>query len=199
MEAIARSQAPRRTTKEEIEKVVKKLNPKKAKDSATWKNNLIKEGGDEMITSLKRIVNEVDGQHLIPNEWIRMIILATHKRGDRLFMSNKRGLFLTNNISKVYERVVKERNAESFRQGITVWQTGGVKDRAPIDNTFTITSIIEQNKYLKKNTYLMLTDAEKCFDKLWLDDGVYELWRCGTDIKDCLMIKKLNERAEIVV
>ena len=146
MEAIANSQDPRTTTAEEIENIVKKLNPKKAKDSASWKNNLIKEGGDEMISSLKNIINEVDGQQLVPIEWIRMIILATHKRGERMLMSNKRGLFLTNNISKVYERVVKERNAESFRQGITVWQTGGVKDRAPIDNTFTITSI-EQNKY----------------------------------------------------
>ena len=45
----------------------------------------------------------------------------------------------------------------------------------------------------------MLTDAEKCFDKLWLDDGVYELWRCGTDVRDCMMIKRLNEKAEVVV
>ena len=28
---------------------------------------------------------------------------------------------------------------------------------------------------------------------------MYELWRCGTDVRDCAMIKKLNERAEVVV
>ena len=199
METIASSQAPRITTMKEIEDVVNKLNPKKAKDSSSWKNSLIKEGGKEMNISLKNIVNEVDRQRKIPNEWEIMEILATHKRGEKMWMSNKRGLFLTNNISKVYERVVKERNAESFRKGITEWQTGGVKERAPIDIIFTTTSIIEQNKYLKKPTYVMFTDAEKCFDKLWLDDGVYELWRCGTDVRDCMMIKKLNEKAEVIV
>ena len=64
---------------------------------------------------------------------------------------------------------------------------------------FTANSIIEQNKYLKSNTYLVFTDAEKCFDKLWLKDGIFELWRCGTDIRDCCMIKRMNEYAEIVV
>ena len=199
MKAIASHQTPRKTTIEEVEAVVKKLNPKKAKDSASWRNSLILEGGEEMNTSLKNIVNQVDSQENIPDEWEKMEILANNKKGNKMLMNNKRGLFLTNNISKVYERVVKRRNDENFRKCITEWQTGGLKDRAPIDNTFLINSIIEQNNYLKKNTYLVLTDAEKCFDKLWLDDGIYELWRCGTDIRDCMMIRKLNEKAEVVV
>merc|ERR1712096_574557 len=85
------------------------------------------------------------------------------------------------------------------REGITEWQTGGISERAPIDNVLTTTSILEQNQYLKCNTYLVFTDAEKCFDKLWLKDGIFELWRCGTDVRDCVMIKRLNEKAEIVV
>ena len=110
-----------------------------------------------------------------------------------------RGLFLTNNISKVYEKIVKNRNAENFKEEISEWQTGGVVNRATVDNVIIATAIIEQNVYLKNDTYLVLTDAEKCFDKLWLKDGVCELWRCGTDVRDCVMIKKLNEKANIVV
>ena len=68
-----------------------------------------------------------------------------------------------------------------------------------IDIVMTATSLLEQNEYLKCNTYLVFTDAEKCFDKLWLKDGIYELWRCGTDVRDCVMVKRLNEKAEIVV
>ena len=148
---------------------------------------------------LKKIFNQVDKQKLIPEEWEKMEIKTVHKKGDKTLMSNKRGLFLTNNISKVYERVLKQRNDENFRTGLTEWQTGGVKNRSPIDNVMTAIAIIEQNKYMKKNTYLVLTDAEKCFDKLWLQDGIFELWRCGTDVRDCQMIKRLNEKAEIVV
>ena len=52
---------------------------------------------------------------------------------------------------------------------------------------------------MKWNTYLTFTDAEKCFDKLWLEDGINELWRLGTNIRDCIMIKRMNEVARIVV
>ena len=114
-------------------------------------------------------------------------------------MTNKRGLFLTNNVSKIYERVVKERNNERFLDGLSEWATGGIKKRSPVDNVMIITSIIERNKYMKKNTYLTFTDAEKCFDKLWLEDGINELWRCGTNIRDCEIIRRMNEVARITV
>ena len=198
MLAISKRKPPRTTSYEQVE-VIKKLDPRKAKDATSWKNKVFKEGGEEMILSLKNIINQVDLQREIPEDWEKMEIRALNKSGDRSVMGNKRGLFLTNNTSKIYEKIVKQRNDEAFRDGISEWQTGGIKDRAPIDNLLTTTSIIEQNKYLECNTYLIFTDAEKCFDKLWLKDGVYELWRCGTDIRDCVMIKRLNERAEIVV
>ncbi len=199
METIAEGQPARKTSAAEVEEIINKLDPKKAKDTCSWKNTIMKEGGEEMIKSIQKIVEKVDEQRVIPDEWQEMHIKATHKKGDKTLMSNKRGLFLTNNVSKVYERIVKERNAESYRAGVSEWANGGLKIRAAIDNVLIITSIIEQNKYLKRNTYLTLTDAEKCFDKLWLQDGVFELWRSGTDIRDCVMVKKLNEKAKIVV
>ncbi len=199
MKTMAESQQARTTTKEEVETIVNKLDIKKDKDSSNWKNAMMKEGGDEMLQSLQKIVEKVDEQRVIPDEWQEMQIKVTHKKGDKTLMSNKRGLFLTNNVSKVYERIVKERNAEEYRAGISEWANGGLKNRAGIDNVFILTAIIEQNQYLKRNTYLTVTDAEKCFDKLWLLDGIHELWRSGTDVRDCYMIKKLNEKAKVVV
>ncbi len=199
MKTIAEGQPARRTSMDEVKAIINKLDTKKAKDSSNWKNTIMKEGGEEMIASIRKIVERVDEQMIVPDEWQEMDIKAIHKKGDKTLMSNKRGLFLTNNVSKVYERIVKERNSEKYRATISEWANGGLKNRSVIDNLLIITSIIEQNKYLKRNTYLTLTDAEKCFDKLWLLDGIFELWRSGTDIRDCYMIKKLNEKAKIVV
>ncbi len=199
MKTIAESQPARRTTEEEVERIINKLDVKKAKDSSNWKNNIMKEGGKEMVLSIQKIVEKVDEQNVVPDEWQEMDIKAIHKKGEKTLMGNKRGLFLTNNVSKVYERIVKERNAEKYRAGISEWANGGIKNRAGIDNVLILTAIIEQNQYLKRNTYLTVTDAEKCFDKLCLLDGIHELWRSGTDIRDCCMIKKLNEKAKVVV
>ena len=68
MQAIANNQTPRTTSDEQVEEVIKNLNPKKAQDSTKWKNNIITEGGTEMALSLKKIVNEVDCQKEVPEE-----------------------------------------------------------------------------------------------------------------------------------
>ena len=128
-----------------------------------------------------------------------MEIKSIHKKGSKLDLRNKRGLFLTNNVSKVHERTIKNRNDHDFRKGISSWQTGGIKNRSTSDNTLITTSIMEQNKYLVKETIIACTDAEKCFDNLWLDDGVFELWRTGTNVRDCIMVKRLNEKAKISI
>ena len=114
-------------------------------------------------------------------------------------MENKRGLFLTNIISKVYERVVKQRNEESMKENRSPWQTGGEKKRSGTDDLFITYSVIERNKYMGTPTYVFYADAEKCFDKLWLDDAIIELWRRGTNIRDAMIIREMIRRAEIVV
>ena len=47
--------------------------------------------------------------------------------------------------------------------------------------------------------YLTFMDSEKCFDKLWLLDGIGDLWRCGTDVRTYIMIKVMNEKAKETV
>ena len=78
-------------------------------------------------------------------------------------------------------------------------QTGGIRNRSTIDNVFTLIAITERNTYLQKPTYLTFADVEKCFDKLWLEDGVKDMWKCGMNVRDCMLIKKLNEVAEATV
>ena len=35
-----------------------------------------------------------------------------------------------------------------------------------MDNVMIVAAIMEQNRYLKTNTYLVLTDAEECFENV---------------------------------
>ena len=199
MEIISKLTKPRKSSNKEVEEVVNKLDTRKAKDSDNWSNEIIVEGGNEMVNSLVKIFNAVDESMCIPDEWKKMCIKTIDKKGSKLFMTNKRGLFLTNIISKVYERVIKERNSEGVEKERSQWQMGGVKKRSTTDNLFLMYSVIERNNYLKQPTYVFYADAEKCFDKLWLDDAVIELWRQGTNIRDAIMIKRMNEEAKIVV
>ena len=199
MEIVGTNSQPQEAKETDIREIVAKLDVKKAKDRDEWSNEIVVRGGEEMLKSLCKITESIDQTLCVPGEWNKMAIKAVDKKGRKLLMPNKRGLFLTNIISKVYERIIKKRNEGDVKKSCSQWQMGGVKKRSPTDCLFITYSIIERNTYLQKPTYIFYADAEKCFDKLWLEDAVIELWRQGTNIRDAVMIKKMNEEARIII
>ena len=73
------------------------------------------------------------------------------------------------------------------------------KNRSPLDHVITLNAIIEKQRSEKKPTYILFADAEKCFDKLRLEDGLLELHRLGWSEKDVMMYFRLNHMANITV
>ena len=199
MELVAEREESEPIEEELVRKIIGQLKKKKSSDRDGWRNELVKQGGEEMIRSMTIISDNVIGAMNIPNEFNLMTIFATHKKNSKLKMKNKRGLFLTNVISKIMEKIIKERNRGSMQKNASVMQNGGKKGCSSIDNLIMVWSVIERNKYLGKDTYLVFIDMEKCFDLLWLEDGIIELWKDGTNIKDAVVIKKMNEESIAVV
>ena len=114
-------------------------------------------------------------------------------------MTNKRGLFLTNVISKLFEKMIRARNRKGMKKGISEMQNGGKEGRSVIDNLMIVMAIVERNKYLQKDMHIAFIDMEKCFDKLWLEDGIKDIWKCGTSVNDAMLIKRMNESSNVVV
>ena len=74
-------------------------------------------------------------------------------------------------------------------------QNGGKKGRSTVDNVMILLSIIERNKYLGKDTFITYADIEKCFDNIWLDDAVTDIWKDGMNVRDAITIRKMNQKA----
>ena len=127
METICKNTVPPKLNRDDVKEVVKKLDTKKAEDRDKWNNEIVVRGGEEMLKSIENVIEAVDKNMYIPENWNKMSIKTTDKKGSKLVMPNKRGLFLTNIISKVYERVVKKRNVVKVEEKRSVWQMGGEK------------------------------------------------------------------------
>ena len=110
-------------------------------------------------------------------------------------MKSRRGIFLTNLVSKVFETIILK-NDES---AMYPWQNGGRKKRSTIDNVLIIMGVIDNNRRLKKNTYLIFADAEKCFDKLWLEDCLINMQELGTREREIATIYKMNQMIKITI
>ena len=70
-----------------------------------------------------------------------------------------------NEISIIHKSVSKIQN-ENNNQNTSQMEKAGRKQRSTVDNLIILSSIIENQKKSKNETYLFFADAQKCFDKL---------------------------------
>ena len=78
-------------------------------------------------------------------------------------MDNKRGLFLTNILSKLYEKVLDLMTTEKVK--INEHQCGCGTN----DNIIMMRSVIYNNRRFKRKKYCYFAYAYTCFAKLWLN------------------------------
>ena len=116
------------------------------------KNVIILEGGDEMVNSITYMFREISVTQQIPNQLKTMKIKSIHKKGSKLLMDNKIGLFLINILSKLHEKVLDLRTTEKVK--INEHQCRGQKGCGTMDNMIMMGSAIENNRSLNiKKTY----------------------------------------------
>ena len=148
---------------------------------------IIKNGGKDLIESLTMIFIEIDNQKKVPDQWTEMIIISVYKnKGERKDLENRRGLFITNSISKLYDRVKMDKNNRRLNRHISKFQVGGMIGKGTVDHTMTLDAVINYNKLLGCETYILFADAYKCFDKLNLKD-------CICDISEIIGVEEAYE------
>ena len=165
IEEKANKQKPLDVKIEEVEQTIKKLKLKKALDEEGWRNEMIKMGGREMVISIWMMFNKIFKDGIIPEQWEAMKIKSIYKnKGSKKEVTNRRGIFLTSVLSKLFEKILLLNTEKGLN--ISSYQSGGKKGQSTSDNWIVLKAILDNNKRVNKNTYLLLADAEKCFDKL---------------------------------
>ena len=100
-------------TKEIVKKVIKMMRNERALDRRGWRAEWIK-NGEEIENSLVKLFNRMERENSSPVRWNQIIIRSIHKKGPKKDLSNQRGIFLTNIVSKVYEKVKLLQNEENI-------------------------------------------------------------------------------------
>ena len=177
----------------DIKNVIKDIKNKKSVDRQGMSNFMIKNAGDDFIKSLDIIFSEIMETQVFPNEWSEATIVSLFKKGDPLLLTNRRGIFITSVVRKIFEKIRLKKKESEFAQGISPFQCGGLKSRSICDHILTLNAVIDYNQYLNKSTLVWFGDAVKCFDNLNLKDCTKEL-AYVTGISEAIMMYNLNEK-----
>lgn len=187
----AAEQDPLEISEEVVERKVKGLKKRKARDNEGWNNEMIIYGGKEMVKSVTKMANTVMCKYEIPTPWLHMIIKSIHKKGENVDLDNKRGLFLTNVVSKLFEMIIDEMSTSNFDRH----QNGGKKKRGIVDVWMVMWAVIDEGRRVNKPVYFFFADLVKCFDRLWLKDCLNDLYDCGMREREIGLIYQLNKEA----
>ena len=184
---------------QEIENNIKELKKKNTCDSQGLSNKILLNSGKDVENSLKIIFNEIDQSGIIPDEWMEVIIKSISKgKGVNTDVENRRGLFITNILSKIYEKIKLKKHNDKLNEGISKYQCGGKKGRSTVDHIMTLNAIIEYNKTINSETYILFADAYKCFDKLNLKNCIVDIHKL-IGAKEAMRIYKLNENGKAII
>ena len=94
----------------EVQKAIKSLKNNKSAEPYKIKNELIKYGGGELTKSLFQIFNNIFENETIPVLWNKSNITNIYRgKPEKELLDNKRGISLTNNICKIFEKVINNR------------------------------------------------------------------------------------------
>ena len=135
---------------------------------------------------------------IIPKKWKKIIVKTLYKKkGNRRLLKNWRGIFLTSSISKIFEKMILNRQSTNIDNSFSEAAAGGRKDRSTLDHLFVVQAIIDYHKYIKCNIKFMFLDLEKAFDKLHLKSCLIDLYRSGVKGKCLKSIYELNKESSI--
>ena len=183
----------------EYEEVRKKLKKGKATGMDMLPAEVFANGGKEIDKLVLQTFNVVKERQVIPHQWNHVGVATIYKnKGNKKELVNQRGIFLTQVLSKMFERMVAERMKDTTSK-ISKLQAGGQDGRATYHQTFLLRSFIAHAKYTGTTLYLTFYDFKQCFDNLWLEDAILSLWKLGFETDLLPLIYKMNEEAVITV
>ncbi len=161
--------------------------------------SLFKRAGVGVRKSLLEVINMIKASKDIPEQWDLVKIVAIYKqKGSKKMLKYYRGIFLTIVISKIFEKLIKNR-IEDQLNNVNILQAGSRKNRGGPDNVFLLRGCIDHHLFTKQSLFVTAYDFEQAFDSLWLEDCVLSLKKIGVG-KDMLqLIYNLNKNAKVTV
>ena len=189
---------PKEITKEEVVNVIKKLKNGKATGPDDIPNEVFKEAEEDLINIITEVMNNIAKTKEIPSQWqIGRLIRLYKGKGKRGKCTNERGITLSSNVGKMFERIINERALKEII--ITENQAGGQKGRSTSDHIALLQEMINEARRNKKPVYIVFLDVTKAYDKAWSDAILHVMHKEGLKSPEWEIVKKLNENLSATI
>ena len=158
---------------EEVKAAIKEMKSGKAAGMDGVTTEMLKAEETETPRLLTEIFRNIWESEETPKTWKTGLIVKLPQKGDLSDCNNWRGITLLSLTSKVFNKIIYKRLAETLDEHIRQEQVGFRPGRSCSDHIFTLRQTLEQSKEWNASLYANFVDMEKAFDSIHRDT----LWR----------------------
>ena len=120
-------------------------------------------------------------------------------RGSRNDLNNDRGIFNVTNVRSIIDKLVYTDIYDIVDANMSDSNVGGRKKRNIRDNLFMINGIINYAIKEKVDIDINLYDIQKCFDAMWYQETMNDMWDVGVKDDKFALMSKMNEKCSIAI
>ena len=190
-------------TMKQLETVLKYLKRNKSRDPFEYANEIFKEdvAGKDLKLALLKLFNRIKSEQKFPEALEIYDISAIYKnKGNRNDFEFYRGIFRVPIFRTILDRLIYNDEYEEIDEALTDSNVGARKGRNIRDNIFVLNAVT--NSIIngdEEPVDVQVYDVEKCFDALWVEECINDLFETGFDNDKLPLLYLENKNANIAV
>ena len=187
---------------EDLNTVLKQLKKNKSRDPHGYSNDIFhpEVAGDDLRQGILSLMNRIKSEQKFPESLEICNISSIYKRsGSKNSFENYRGKFWIIIFRAVLDRLIYNDEYENIDNNLTDSNVGARKGRNIRDNIFVVNAITNSvTKDKEKPIDMQIYNAEKCFDGLWLQECINDIYEAGlqNDKLPLLFLENLNAKVQ---
>ena len=183
---------------EQLDEVLKYLKRNKSRDPSGYANEIFRPevAGQDLKLAILKMMNRIKTEQVYPQALEICDITSIWKRkASRSDFDNYRGIFRS-----ILDRLIYNDEYNTIDSNLTDSNVGARKGRNIRDNIFVVNAIVNSViKGKEEPIDAQLFDVEKCFDALWMEECINDLYEAGLDNDKLNLLYIENQNAQVAV
>ena len=187
-------------TMKELMNAIGKLKTNKCRDPHGHVNELYKSLGSDGLESLLVLLNRIKEELTIPNSLKLSNITTIYKgKGSKKDVVNLRGIFKLPIIRNILDKLVYLQERDTVNTNMGQFQVGNQSGRAIRDHTFVTHAVVNEARIKGIQLDIQFTDIKQCFDSIWLEDAINDLYLSGVQSRNLNLLFEGNRSTDMCV
>ena len=185
---------------DQLQRAISKLKNKKCRDPHGHINEIYKSLGKNGLLSLLHLLNRIKQELLIP-DCLRISNVSTlyKGKGSKQDVVNLRGIFKLPIVRNILDKLINYDDQEVLNDNMGQFQVGNQQGRSIRDHTLIVHAVINEAKSSKKPIDILFTDIKQCFDSIWLEEALNDLYCSGITSRNLNLIYEGNKETDMCI